>query len=556
MAVIVVSNMVNLPDSGSSLPAWLLRCLVRIGQLGMFSLIIRLAHQGSAPKGGTSVRPGSRFGHRRENRYRPAGQQSNRSDRPIGQVVLTFRPRSRRPGNEAVRLRIAVRQNAVMPTALRLHAPMALPCDATCSVIRDAVVDVDDTGRISYCGPRQGAPERPHDVVVRECGGILLPGLINAHAHSPMTLLRGMGADLPLLRWLNEVIFPAEARLRPSDVRAGMELGCVEMLRAGITTSAEMYFIAESMVEATLAVGSRAVLASAVIDTPALEALGGWRGAVEGIDRWIDADGLRFGPGERIELAYGPHSAYLLPPEALQTIGESAQQRNALVHTHVAETLAEDTAQREEYGSVPALLDKLGVLEGRVIAAHGVHLSDEDIELFARRGVGVAHCPGSNAKLASGTARLVELLAAGVPVGLGTDGPSSNDDLDLWEEVQLAGLFARTVTGDATALSARAALLAATRGGAEALHRDDIGALEPGRWADIVHLDVDNPAFATGLDAPDEQVMSNVVWAAGSRSVRDVWVAGEQVLNDREPTRVDRRTVQAAARTAAQHVRG
>ncbi|MEB3371179.1 amidohydrolase family protein [Saccharopolyspora mangrovi] len=443
-----------------------------------------------------------------------------------------------------------------MPTALRLHAPMALPCDPTCSVIRDAVADVDDTGRITYCGPRQDAPERPNDVTVRECGGILLPGLINAHAHSPMTLLRGMGADLPLLRWLNEVIFPAEARLRPSDVRAGMELGCVEMLRAGITTSAEMYFIAESMVEAALAVGSRAVLASAVIDTPALEALGGWRGAVEGIDRWIDADGLRFGPGERIELAYGPHSAYLLPPEALQTIGESAQQRGALVHTHVAETLAEDTAQREEYGSVPALLDKLGVLEGRVIAAHGVHLSDEDIALFARRGVGVAHCPGSNAKLASGTARLVELLGAGVPVGLGTDGPSSNDDLDLWEEVQLAGLFARTVTGDATALSARAALLAATRGGAAALHRDDIGALEPGRWADIVHLDVDNPAFATGLDAPDEQVLSNVVWAAGSRSVRDVWVAGEEVLNDREPTRVDRRTVQAAARTAAQHIRG
>ena len=199
-------------------------------------------------------------------------------------------------------------------------------------------------------------------------------------------LLRGMGADLPLLRWLNEVIFPAEARLRPSDVRAGMELGCVEMLRAGITTSAEMYFIAESMVEATLAVGSRAVLASAVIDTPALEALGGWRGAVEGIDRWIDADGLRFGPGERIELAYGPHSAYLLPPEALQTIGESAQQRNALVHTHVAETLAEDVVQREEYGSVPALLEKLGVLDGRVLAEALVDGPDPDaIAVDSRR---------------------------------------------------------------------------------------------------------------------------------------------------------------------------
>ncbi|MER7013062.1 amidohydrolase [Saccharopolyspora sp. NPDC000359] len=443
-----------------------------------------------------------------------------------------------------------------MPIALRLHAPMVLPCDPRCSVIRDAVVDVDDTGRIAYCGPRTGAPERPNDADVRECSGILLPGLINAHAHSPMTLLRGMGGDLPLLRWLREVIWPAEARLRPSDIRAGMELGCVEMLRAGVTTSAEMYFVGESVVGATLAVGSRVVFASAVIATPELGELGGWQGMVDGISRWIDADGLRFGPGERVELAYGPHSAYTLPPEALQAIGEQAQQRGALVHTHVAETLAEDVEQRQEFGSVPALLEKLGVLDGRVLAAHGVHLSNEDIALFARRGVGVAHCPGSNAKLASGTARLVDLLAAGVPVGLGTDGPSSNDDLNLWEEVQLAGLFARTLTGDATALSARAALLAATRGGAEALNRDDIGALEPGRWADIVHLSVDDPAFATGLDVPDDQVLANVVWAAGSRCVRDAWVAGEPVLRDREPTKVDRRAVQAAARTAAQHVRG
>ncbi|MDA3644709.1 amidohydrolase [Saccharopolyspora indica] len=443
-----------------------------------------------------------------------------------------------------------------MSIALRLHAPLVLPCDPGCSVIRDAVVDIDEAGRIAYCGPRSAAPERPHDADVRECGGILLPGLINSHAHSPMTLLRGMGGGLPLLRWLREVIWPAEARLRSSDIRAGMELGCVEMLRAGVTTSAEMYFDGEAVAGAALAVGSRVVCAPAVIATPELDKLGGWQGLVDGIDRWIDADGLRFGPGDRVELAYGPHSAYMLPPEALQAIGEAAQQRGALVHTHVAETLAEDVEQRKQFGSVPALLEKLGVLDGRVLAAHSVHLSNEDIELFARRGVGVAHCPGSNAKLASGTARLVDLLAAGVPVGLGTDGPSSNDDLDLWEEVQLAGLFARTLSGDANALSAGTALLAATRGGAEALHRNDIGSLEEGRWADIVHLDVDNPAFATGLDVPDEQILANVVWAAGSRCVRDVWVAGDRVLRDREPTQVDRRAVQAAARTAAQHVRG
>src|SRR5690606_16616161 len=214
-----------------------------------------------------------------------------------------------------------------------------------------------------------------------------------------------------------------------------------------------------------------------------------------------------------------------------------------------------DAAQRAEYGSVPAMLEQLGVLGGRVLAAHCVHLSDSDIALLARHDVGVAHCPGSNTKLASGAARLTDMLAAGLPVGLGTDGPSSNDDLDLWAEMQLAGLVARLATGDATALTARQALLAATRGGAAALHRDDIGALEPGRWADIAHLDADTPAFATGLDAPDEQVMANVVWAAGSRHVRDVWLAGELVAHAGDATGGERREAQAAARPAAQHMR-
>lgn len=463
--------------------------------------------------------------------------------------------RADRPSDRTALLEwLWVGQNADMPR--RLHAPLALPCDTTCSVVRDAVVDIDDTGHIAFCGTRAHAPEPADGTVTQHCTGVLLPGLINSHAHSPMTLLRGMGGDLPLLPWLREVVWPAESRLRPSDVRAGMALGCVEMLRAGVTTSAEMYFAGESVVEATLAVGSRVLLASAVIDVPDLGGLGGWRRMVDDVDRWIDADGLRFGPGDRVELGYGPHSAYTLPPEALQVIGEQAQQRGALVQTHVAETATEDAPQRDQHGSVPELLDKLGVLDGRVLAAHGVHLSDADIATLAAKRVGVAHCPGSNAKLASGTARMVDMLAAGIPVGLGTDGPSSNDDLDLWEEVQLAGMLARLTTGDATAVTARSALLAATRGGADALHRDDIGSLEPGRYADIVHMDVDNPAFATGLDAPDEQVLSNLVWAAGSRCVRDVWVAGEEVLRDREPTRVDRRSVQEVARTAAEHVRG
>ena len=428
-----------------------------------------------------------------------------------------------------------------MPTGFRLRAPIVLPCDPACSVLRDAVVDVDDAGRIAYCGPAGGAPQAPGRIIERT--GILLPGLVNAHAHSPMTVLRGMGGDLPLLRWLHEVIWPAEARLTPTDIEAGMLLGSVEMLRAGVTTSTEMYFHGEELTRAVLASGGRLVATMAIIDAPGWD----WRAMLESINAWIDADGLRSGAGERIEIGYGPHSAYTLPPEALTMVGESARARDALVHIHVAESAGEDAIQRERYGSVPAMLDTLGLFGGRVLAAHAVHLSDADIQTFARAGVSVAHCPGSNAKLASGTARLLDLRDAGVHIGLGTDGPASNDDLDLWEDMRLAALLARLSTMDSAALGAADVLLLATRGGADALGRDDIGALEVGRWADLVHVDVDDPAFVGGLDVPDAQLLANLVWAAGSRKVRDVWVAGEQVVADGEPTRVDRAGVQLAA---------
>lgn len=435
---------------------------------------------------------------------------------------------------------------------VRLHAPALLPCDRDneCTVVRDAALDIDAAGRIGYAGPRADAPS-PNGATVTELSGILLPGLINAHAHSPMTVLRGMGGDLPLLRWLREVIWPAEARMRPADIRAGMVLGSVEMLRHGVTTSAEMYFQGEQVVDAVLATGARIVLGCPIIDLPGMD----WRAMIAEVDRWIDADGVRFGPADRIEVGYGPHSAYMLPEEALRRTAESAVERGALMQVHVAEAQDEDENQRQGHGSVPKLLDAVGMLDGRVLAAHCVHMSDEDIALFADRGVGVAHCPGSNAKLASGIAPLTALRDAGIAIGLGTDGPASNDDLDLWHEVQLAAMLARLSTRDSTALSADEALLMATRGGAAALGRDDIGVLEPGRWADLVHVDLDDPTFAGGIDVPDEQLLANLVWGAGSRRVRDVWVAGDQVVAAAEPTKVDRAEAQAVVRSAGERVR-
>lgn len=436
-----------------------------------------------------------------------------------------------------------------MNLARRLSAPVVLPCDERCSVLRDAVVDIDDSGRILRVGPANRAPAGPGPQLALT--GILMPGLVNTHAHTAMTGLRGLGGDLPTMRWLTEVIWPAEARLDAEDVRAGMLVGILEMLRGGITTSVEMYFHSDAVVDAVLAAGSRAVVTPGIIAVSEWDRLGTWEQMLAGISRWIDTDGIRFGPGERIELGYGPHAAYTLPPEALAEAGAAARARGALLHIHVAETIGEDTAIRERYGSVPLLLEQLGVLgEGaRVLAAHAVQLSDTDIAVLARHRVGVAHCPGSNSKLASGIARLLELRAAGISVGLGTDGPASHDALDLWDDARLAARLARLSSGNAAALSAAQALLLATRSGAAALGRDDLGTLRAGGWADLVHIGADDPAFAAGLDVPDTQLLANLVWSAGARAVRDVWVAGEQVLRDGAPTRIDTAAAHAALRS-------
>jgi 5-methylthioadenosine/S-adenosylhomocysteine deaminase len=442
---------------------------------------------------------------------------------------------------------------------MRLTAPVVLPCDDQCTVLRDAVVDVDDAGRISHVGPSGTAPAAAGPVLALT--GILMPGLVNVHAHTAMTGLRGLGGDLPLMRWLTEVIWPAERQVDADDVRAGMLVGALEMLGAGITTSVEMYFYPDAVADAVLAAGSRAVVTPGIIAAPGWDRLGTWQQMLEGVSRWIDAGGLRFGPGDRIEVGYGPHAAYTLPPEALAEAGAAAQERGALLHIHIAETAGEDTAIREAHGSVPLLLEKLGVLgsadssrDARVLAAHAVHLSDTDIAVLSRHRVGVAHCPGSNSKLASGIARLTDLRAAGIAVGLGTDGPASHDDLDLWNDTKLAALLARLVSGDAAAVTAAQALLLATRGGATALGRDDLGTLHPGAWADLVHLGADDAAFAAGLDVPDGQLLANLVWAAGARAVRDVWVAGERVLQAGSSTRVDVAEAHAGLRSRVSRI--
>jgi 5-methylthioadenosine/S-adenosylhomocysteine deaminase len=345
-----------------------------------------------------------------------------------------------------------------------------------------------------------------------------------------MTLFRGAAEDVPLERFLREVLWPREARLTDDDVYWGMTLACAELLRNGVTTTCEMYFREEALLEAVVAASLRCVITPGVLDVPGFV---GWRERLDEVVAFHDRHAGRDGT---VEIGLAPHSAYALPPEALEAVGAAAREREALLHVHVAETREEDASVRAEHGSVPALLERLGVLEGRVLAAHCVWLSDDDLRRLREHDVAVAHCPQSNAKLAAGTARLTDMLGAGLRVGLGTDGPASNNDLDLWEELRLAPLLARLWSGDPAALPAATAFGLATRGGSDALGLD-VGTLEPGRSADLVLLRLDDAAFVPTLD--DRDLVSHLVWSASSRLVTDVWVGGRPVVRDGSCLTVD-----------------
>jgi 5-methylthioadenosine/S-adenosylhomocysteine deaminase len=455
-------------------------------------------------------------------------------------------------------------------TGTRLVADAVLPCDGTGAVHRPGAVDIGPDGRIVRVGPvasPASGPAGSHrppgsesdastsdggEWTVRWVGGLLMPGLVNAHSHGPMTLLRGQGEGLPLDRWLREVIWPREARIDPDDVYWGMTLGAAELLRFGVTTSVEMYFHDDRLAEAVDAAGSRCLLAPGVVVAPGWERFGSWADRIE----WTLQLRERYADHPRIEVGFGPHSAYALPDEALAAVGEAARAAGAPLTVHLAETEHEgdDVSARPGGATVPQVLADLGVFEtDRVLAAHAVWLTEKDVALLAANGVAVAHCPSSNAKLASGMAPVPALRRAGVRVGLGTDGPASNNDLDLWEEMRLAALLARMQEQDPTVLPAADALDLATAGGAAALGRPDLCGLAAGRRADVIRLDLDDPGFVPVLS--DGDLTAHAVWSVSRAAIRDVWVGGRQVVRDGECLTVDvreacRRVQAAAARLA------
>ncbi len=404
-------------------------------------------------------------------------------------------------------------------------------------------VDVAADGRIAWAGAAADAPAT--DAPVIELGGLLMPGLVNAHAHTPMTLVRGAGDGLPLMAWLTEVMWPREGRLSPSDVWWGMTLGSVEMLRSGVTTTCEMYAFEHEVIDAGRQAGIRQVMCPGVLSVAHLDEGGGVAERIAEIAGVHDAEN---DPSGRVTIGFAPHSAYDLGIGPCAEIAAAARERDALLHIHIAETADEGDALADRHGgaSVPTLLADAGALEGRVLAAHSVWLDDADLDIYASTGVAVAHCPVSNMKLGSGVARVPEMIERDITVALATDGPASNDDLDLWEEIKIASLLARVSALDPTVMSAQQVISMATRSGGEALGLD-VGVLEPGRWADMIRLDIDDVAFVP-VTSPQE-LIAHVAWSGGSRHVTDVWVGGERVVAGGVCLTVD----EARARYEVQH---
>jgi len=317
----------------------------------------------------------------------------------------------------------------------RFTARAVVVGDRAGSVVRDAALDVEDD-RIAWVGPAAEAPDAG-DAEVRALPGVLTPGLVNAHSHAPMVLFRGQGEGLPLDRWLREVMWPREARLTADDVEVAMTAASAELLANGVTTSVEMYFHPERIAAAVGATGARAVIATPVIPLPGMP-------PVE--QQLADAVALAAGTPDdgTVEYGLGPHAAYTVPLHLLRDAAAAAREHDLLLHLHVAETATEGAGLLEQHGlSVPALLASHDVLGGRVLAAHCVHMDDADLDLWRKHDVAVAHCPASNAKLASGIAPVRAMLDRGIRVGMGTDGPASNAGLDLFADLRLAASLAR-----------------------------------------------------------------------------------------------------------------
>lgn len=420
--------------------------------------------------------------------------------------------------------------------------------DGDTAPIASGAVDVQ-AGRVVWSGAAADAPDRP-DATVHEIAGVLMPGMVDIHCHTPMVLFRGAADGLPVDVWLREVMWPREAKLTAEDVRVGMQAGGAELLANGITTSVEMYFHGQAVAEGADEVGLRCLVTTPVIEDPQLTGFGSWELQ---LDEMV-ATRERWSSNDRIDVGLGPHAAYSLSEACLRRIAEIARSTGMLVHTHVAEQRGEDAAVRERTGlSVPEYLESIGLLEAEVLAAHAVWMSDRDIEIFARHDVAVAHCPASNMKHASGIARVDDMLAAGIRIGIATDGPASHHRLDLFEEMRTAIRLARVHHGDAERFPTGQALRMVTAGAADAIGRPDLGRLTAGSRADMVALTASAPALNPVIPDEDDPI-SRIVWSGSPSAVSAVWVDGHKVVDNQQVTTVDVAAVTAEMTSRARRL--
>ena len=378
-------------------------------------------------------------------------------------------------------------------------------------------------------------------------GGLVIPGLVNAHTHASMTLLRGYADDKPLAAWLEEDIWPVEANLTPADIRAGADLAAVEMIRSGTTAFSDMYFHVPEVAATVERSGLRARLGHGVVTVGRDEET-----AREDLKTSLDVaseyDGAANG---RIRTAFMPHSLTTVGEGYLEEYVGRARDLGVPVHYHANETAAETSPIIEEHGTRPLVYAaERGLLEAGDYVAHAVHVDEREIDLLAESGASVIHCPASNAKLASGIAPVQRMLDAGVTVGLGTDGPASNNDLDTFDELRDAAMVGKLDAGDASAVPAEAAIGIATAGGADALGFDS-GRIEAGRNADLAVLDLSAPHLT-----PVHDLVSHLAYAARGSDVRHTICDGQVLMRDRDLVTLDERAVcEAAADHATDLVR-
>jgi 5-methylthioadenosine/S-adenosylhomocysteine deaminase len=447
-----------------------------------------------------------------------------------------------------VALLVAVRGQAHQPVSLIVSGGTVVTMDRDGRVIADGAVAINE-GRIVDVGEAEAINQK-YDAAERidARGQVIMPGLINAHTHVPMVLFRGLADDLALADWLQNYIFPAEAKaVSPDFVRVGARLAELEMIESGTTTFADMYYFEDDIAAVTHDAGLRAVLGQAVIKFPVADAKTPEEGLARAesfINKWKN-DPL-------ITPAVAPHAPYTVEAGTLKAARDLANRNNVPLVIHLAETRDEvKTIQDAHHLSPAAYLESLGLWTGRSLAAHAVWLEDADIKILASRGVGLAHNPASNMKLASGIAAVPKWIAAGIHAGLGTDGAASSNDLDMFESIRIAALLQKVAALDPKALPARQVLEMATRRGAEALGLGDrIGSLEVGKQADIITVAMDGARSTPMFDA-----ISHLVYVAHGDDVRNTIVAGRVLMRDRKVVSLQAADVLRDARAMAERVR-